>query len=128
LGVTALTLTAAQAAISAPTDAFRSCLREASVKATGEKVAPDAIEGYLRTACTLQMDGLKSAVVSFRTKNGMARKAAAEDANLTVEDYLAAPVDKYKFMATVNAKPTKPAPAAATPAPIAASAPAQPKQ
>jgi hypothetical protein len=126
LGATALTLTATQAAISAPTDAFRSCLREASAKANGEKIAPDAIDQYLRAACTIQMNGLKSAVVTFRTKNGMARKAAAEDAELTVEDYLAAPVDKYKFMATVNAKPAKPA-AGATPAPIAASAPAQPK-
>ncbi len=127
LGASALTLTALQATINAPTEAFRSCLREATAKATGEKVAPDAIEQYLRTACTVQMDSLKSAVVTFRTKNGMARKAAAEDADLTVEDYLAAPVDKYKFMATLNAKPAKPA-ATATPAPVAASAPAQPKQ
>jgi hypothetical protein len=127
LGATALTLAASQAAISGPTDAFRSCLRETSAKANSEKVAPDAIEQYLRTACTAQMGSLKSAVVAFRTKNGMARKAAAEDADLTVEDYLAAPVDKYKFMATVNAKPAAPA-AVATPAPIAASAPAQPKQ
>ena len=127
LGASAITLTALQATINAPTAAFRSCLREASTKANSDKVAPDAIEQYLRTACTVQMGSLKSAVVTFRTKNGMARKAAAEDADLTVEDYLAAPVDKYKFMATVNAKPAKPA-AGATPALIAASAPAQPKQ
>ena len=127
LGASAITLTALQATINAPTAAFRSCLREASTKANSDKVAPDAIEQYLRTACTVQMGSLKSAVVTFRTKNGMARKAAGEDADLTVEDYLAAPVDKYKFMATVNAKPAKPT-AVATPAPIAASAPAQPKQ
>lgn len=127
LGATAITLTALQATINAPTQAFRSCLREASAKANGEKVAPDAIEQYLRTACTVQMDSLKSAVVAFRTKNGMARNAAREDADLTVEDYLAAPVDKYKFMATVNAPPRQPA-APATPAKVAASAPAQPKQ
>lgn len=119
LGASALTLTALQATINAPTEAFRSCLREASAKATGEKVAPDAIEQYLRTACTVQADSLKSAVVAFRTKNGMSRKAAAEDANMTVDDYLATPVDKYKFMATANGS-------AATPAPAAA--PADPKQ
>ena len=127
LGATAITLTALQATINAPTEAFRSCLREASTKAKSEKVSADAIEQYLRDACTVQMGGLKTAVVAFRTKNGMTRKAAAEDADLTVEDYLAAPVDKYKFMATLNTPPAKPA-AAATPAPVAASAPAQPKQ
>ena len=52
----------------------------------------------------------KSAVVAFRVKNGMARKAAVEDANMTVEDYMAAPVDRYRFMAEMNA-PAKPEPA-----------------
>jgi hypothetical protein len=103
LGASAITLATLQATISAPTDAFRSCLREASAKATGEKVAPDAIEQYLRSACTVQMGSLKSAVVAFRTKNGMARKAAVQDADMTVEDYIATPVDKYKFMAEQNA-------------------------
>ena len=121
LGASAITLTALQATINAPTEAFRSCLREASTKANGEKIAPDAIEQYLRTACTVQMGSLKSAVVAFRTKNGMARKAAVEDADLTVEDYLAAPIDKYKFMATLNG------PAEKQPAAAAQSAPAQPK-
>ena len=128
LGASAIILTGLQASINAPTEAFRSCLREASAKATGEKVAPDAIENYLRTACTVQMQGLKSAVVAFRTKNGMTRKVAAEDADMTVEDYIAAPVDKYKFMAEINA-PAAAKPAAATPpAAVQASAPVEPKQ
>lgn len=126
VGASAIILTALQATINAPTEAFRSCLKETTAKAKTEKVAPDAIEQYLRTACTVQMDSLKGAVIAFRTKNGMARKAAAEDANLTVEDYLAAPVDKYKFMATVNTPQPKQAAASAQPAP--AQAPAAPKQ
>ena len=46
------------------------------------------------------MQSLKTAVVAFRVKNGMARKAAADDAEMTVDDYVATPVDNYKFMAT----------------------------
>jgi hypothetical protein len=107
--VSAITLAALQASINAPTDAFRGCLREATVKAQNEKVAPDAIDAYLRGQCTVQMQSLRSALVAFRLKNGMAKKAAAEDAAITVDDYVATPVENFKFMATVNA----PAPAAA---------------
>ena len=124
LGASMITLAALQASINAPTDAFRSCLREASARATGEKVAPDAVEGYLRAACSGQMQSLKSAVVAFRIKNGMAKKAASADADMTVDDYVATPVDRYKFMADQNAPA---ATASAQPAPTAAAAPAPPK-
>lgn len=122
-------LTMLQASINAPTNAFRGCLKEAAAKAGAEKVAPDAIEAYLKTHCSAQMDTLKGAVIAFRLKNGMARKAAVADADMTVEDYLAAPVDRYRFMAEMNAPsaapPKAPAPAQATPA--AATKPEQPK-
>ena len=98
-----ITLAALQASINAPTDAFRGCLREATSKATSEKVAPDAIEAYLRGACTVQMQSLRSALIAFRLKNGMAKKAAAEDAAMTVDDYVATPVDNFKFQSTMNA-------------------------
>ena len=125
LGASAFTLVALQAGINAPTEAFRGCLREASTKAANEKVGADAIEAYLRSACTVQMDSLKSAVIAFRVKNGMAKKAAAEDANMTVDDYVATPVDKYKFMAEMlTAKPQAAAPAV----PAAQSTPAEPKK
>ena len=32
-------------------------------------------------------------------KNGMGKKAAADDAEMTVDDYVATPADNYKFMA-----------------------------
>lgn len=137
LGASAIILTGLQATINAPTDAFRGCLHDATAKAKNEKVAPDAVEAYLRSACTVQMQTLKSAVVAFRMKNGMARKAAADDAEMTVDDYVATPVDNYKFMVDYNApKPAAPAAAvpaatpgatsAATPAATPASAGAQP--
>lgn len=127
LGASAIYLTAAQATITAPTDAFRGCLRDAASKAKSEKVAGDAIEVYLRNACGGQMGTLKDALVAFRMKNGMTRKAAASDADMTVDDYVATPADNYKFMATLNApKAADPAAAAAAPAPTPASAPSQP--
>jgi len=120
----AINLAAAQAAIAAPTDAFRGCLREASAKAETEKVAGDAVEDYLRNACTVQMGSLKNALVAFRMKNGMSKKSADSDASMTVDDYVATPVDNYKFMADMHAKANgagdKPA---ATPAAAPASTP-----
>jgi hypothetical protein len=128
LAASAISLGAAQASITAPTNAFRSCLREAATKAKSEKVAGDAIEAYLKTACTGQMGSLKDALVSFRMKNGMSRKAAASDAEMTVDDYVATPADNYKFLANMDAPKAAPAPAqSATPAPTPASATQPPK-
>ena len=125
LGASAIFLTGLQATINAPRDAFRACIKQASVKAGTEKVAADAFEGYIRTACTPEHEKLKSALISFSLKNGMAKKAANEDADMTIGDYVGSLVDNYKFIAGQNvaAKPT-PAAAQATPA----AAPAQPKQ
>jgi hypothetical protein len=128
LAASAISLAAAQASITAPTNAFRGCLREAATKAKSEKVAGDAIEAYLKTACTGQMGSLKDALVSFRMKNGMSRKAAASDAEMTVDDYVATPADNYKFLANMDAPKAAPAPAqSATPAPTPASATQPPK-
>ena len=121
LGASALTLAALQASITAPTSAFRGCLHDAVAKATSEKVGGDAIETYLRNACTSQMGDLTSAIVAFRMKNGMSKKAAADDAEMTIEDYVATPADNYKFMAEQNAP--KPAGPAAPPAPQPAAQP-----
>jgi hypothetical protein len=128
LAASSVLLTMLQASINAPTTAFRGCLREAAAKATAEKVSPDAIDDYLKAQCTAQMASLRGALVAFRIKNGMARKTAAADAEMTIEDYLAAPADRYRFTAELNAKPPEPAkaPAAAQATPAAASKPEQP--
>jgi hypothetical protein len=125
LGASVIYLTATQASISAPTDAFRGCLREAATKAKSDKVTSDGIEAYLKNACTAQMGSLKDVLVAFRMKNGMSRKAAAADADMTVDDYVATPADNYKFLAGMDA-PKAVAPATVTPAPTPASAPTQP--
>lgn len=116
LGASALTLAALQATIAAPTSAFRGCLHDATTKATSEKVSADTIETYLRNACTVQMGTLKAALVEFRMKNGMSKKAAADDAEMTIDDYVSTPADNYKFTASENAPKDKPPSAApATP-------------
>lgn len=124
----AINLTALQASIAAPTDVFRGCLREAVSKAKGEKVAGDAIETYLKNACSGQMSALKGAIVAFRMKNGMSHKAATDDADMTVDDYVATPADNYKFMANMDApkQATAPAKPAITPAAVPPTPPAQP--
>lgn len=117
LGVSAIALSMLQASITAPTDAFRACLREAAAKAQTEKVGGDKIEDYLRGACTEQMGTLKDALVAFRLKNGMNRKEAASDAEMTVDDYVSTPADNYKFLINYNAPAPQPAAAPATPPP-----------
>ena len=128
LAASAIILTALQASIAGPTDAFRGCLREAVVKARSEKVAGNAIEAYLKNACTAQMSTLKNAVIAFRTKNGMSHKAAVDDADMTVDDYVSSPADNYKFTADASTpKEAQPPPttpgAAPPPTPAAATQP-----
>jgi hypothetical protein len=125
LGASALALAGLQASIAAPTTAFRGCLHDATSKATSDKVSADTIETYLRGACTVQMGSLKEALVAFRMKNGMTRKAADSDAEMTIDDYVSTPTDNYKFMASQNAPKAQPA-AAAKPVVTPAAAPAQP--
>ena len=115
LGASALYMSALQAGIAGPTTSFRGCLREAVAKAKTEKVPADGIEAYLKKACTAQMGSLDEALIAFRMKNGMTRKAAASDAAMTVDDYISTPADNYKFTAGQDAKM-----AAATAAPPAA--------
>lgn len=135
VGASAMVLAALQASIAAPTTAFRGCLHDAANKATTDKISADTIETYLRNACTVQMGALKEALVAFRIKNGMTKKAAADDAEMTINDYISTPADNYKFFAQQNAPKPQTAPAAvaaAAPAKTAlvkpASSPQQPKQ
>jgi hypothetical protein len=125
LFASAINLAALQASVAAPTQTFRGCLKEAAEKAKSEKVGADAIETYLRDACTVQMSTLKGALVAFRIKNGMTRKAANSDAEMTVDDYVSTPADNYRFVVNMNTpKPSTAAPASsATPAPTPAAAP-----
>ena len=127
VAASAISLLGTQATIAAPTTAFRTCLREATAKATTEKVTGDGIEAYLKTACTSQMGTLKDALIAFRMKNGMSRKAAGSDADMTVDDYVATPVEIYKFMVAKFAPTPAPAATATAPAAIPAAVTQPPK-
>jgi hypothetical protein len=127
LGASALALTGLQASVVAPTSAFRGCLHDAAAKASNDKVSADTIETYLRNACTVQMGTLKDALVAFRLKNGMGKKAAADDAEMTIDDYVSTPADNYKFMATQSAPKAQPASAPAAPATVQPASSQQPK-
>ena len=71
------------------------------------------------------MGTLKDELIAFRIKNGMTRKAAASDADMTVDDYVATPSDNYRFVANMDA-PKGAAPAAPAPTPAAATQPPKP--
>lgn len=124
LAASAIYLIATQAATASQTIALKDCLKQAGAKASSEKVAAASYEAYARNMCAKEGDALKAALTSFDMKNGMARKAAAEDAGSVVDDFVASSVDKYSFMAGLNA--SRPAPTAPAP-PVPASAPQPPK-
>ena len=80
LAASAIYLTALQATINAPRDAFKACLKQGDAKAKSEKVAADGYDAYLRNACSAQTSSLRSALIAFDLKNGISRKSAAEGA------------------------------------------------
>jgi hypothetical protein len=132
LGASAIFLTASQAVINGPRDAFKTCLKEASAKAASDKVPADGYGAYVRDACGAQVSAFKGAVVKFDMGNKMSRNASDSDAN----DFVDSALETYKYRtganaATREASAAKPAPApatlAATPQPIPASQPQPPK-
>ena len=136
IAASAVSMLMSQAAIAAPTIAYKDCLKQTSSQAKKEKVAADAYEAYVRNACSGQITALRDALIAFEVKNGTKRKDAAQDADMTVDDYLASSVDNYKFMTGVAAENAKfeadhkakaVAAAPATPAATPAAAPQPPK-
>ena len=70
VAVPVMYLAGLQAVINGPRDAFRNCLKEASVKASSDKVGSDAYEAWVRNACAGQLTTLRNAIVGFNVKNG----------------------------------------------------------
>jgi hypothetical protein len=112
LGASAIYLTALQASINAPREAFAACLKASIEKATAQKVAGDGYDAFVRAACNGQMDSLKSAVVSFDMKNKMSKKDAASDAQSMIDDFVAGSAEHYRYMnksdPIASAAPAKP--------------------
>ena len=121
----AIAMAGLQASISAPRAAFVACLKQASSQAMSDKLATDAFEGALRAACAGQATSLKGALVGFDVKNGVARKRAASDADLQIDDYLASSLDNYTARMPAAKAPPSASVAAATPPSTAVPAAAQ---
>ena len=118
LTASSITLAALQASINAPRDAFADCLKQASAKAAAEKVGGEAYETYARETCSETLNAFHSAVTKFDMKNKMSKKAATEDADMMIADFVGSAVERYKYEATARppAQQAK-APAVAAPAP-----------
>ena len=113
LAASAITLTALQASINAPRDAFKTCLKDASSKALGAKVTAEAYEAYVRNACSNELGTFKTATVKFDLGNKMSRKDAADDADSMISDFVSSSLDHYKYMAGSSGPATPlPTPAA----------------
>lgn len=132
LAASSITLTALQASINAPREAFRACLKEASSKASNEKVKADGYEAYVRAACTNELGSFKGVVVKFDMGNKMSKKASDDDANSMIEDFVSSALDNYKYLNRNSLTPaakeaSAPAPAAAVTTPPPPTPAAQPK-
>ena len=128
LAASSITLTALQASINAPREAFRACLKESSAKAVNEKIAADGYDAYIRNACSGELGAFKGAVVKFDMGNKMSKKAADEDAAAMVSDFMDSALEHYKYVvgSSAPAKQDASAPTAATPAPTPAAEPKKP--
>ncbi|HET9811953.1 MAG TPA: hypothetical protein VFP53_09725 [Sphingomicrobium sp.] len=122
LSASAIYLAGLQAGINAPRTAFTQCLKSATSKAESSKVGGDAIEAYIRTNCSAEIDAFKSASVSFDVKNGVSKKEATAGADDMISGWLESSIDNYKFRAAEEAPPPQ---QAAAPAAPPASAPTQ---
>ena len=132
LAASSISLAALQASINAPREAFRNCLKEATSKASNDKVTSDAYGAYVRAACTSEVGSFKGAVVNFDMGNKMSKRASDEDAEAMIADFVDSSLERYKYM-TGGGGPTKQAasaPVAAAPTPpppTPAAAPQPPK-
>lgn len=117
VGASAIYLTALQASINVPRNAFQSCLKEAVEKATAQKVDGDGYEAFVRTTCGSQLNSFKSAVTSFDMKNKMSRKDASDDAEAMIADFVTGSANHYRYVLksepVAAAKPAKAVEAAA---------------
>jgi hypothetical protein len=130
LAATGITLTALQAAINAPREAFRTCLKTASTKASTDKVGADAYGAYVRSACSAELGSFKGAVIKFDMGNKMSKKASDDDADQMISDFVDSALDHYKYITGADSKPKEnasaPAPATSTPPPPTPAAVPQP--
>jgi hypothetical protein len=98
----AMYLAGLQASITVPRIAFNNCLKKAEASAKAEKVGADNYADYLRNACAAEGNRLKTALIAFDVKNGVARGRAAADAENDITEGFASSASTYKWQASQN--------------------------
>jgi len=122
----AIGLTAMQSGIDGPRKSFSACLSSALDAAMAQKIAVPDYAAFVAKTCEAHANGLKSGLIGFDVKNGVARTRASADAHAQIDEYLTVAAERYearapKIEAVAPARPaTVPNP---TPPPTAASAP-----
>ena len=84
-------------AATADRTAYVSCLKDAVTNAKGANVGIDGFKDYAHKACAAVEQGFKAKLVSFNVKNGMSKKAASEDADVQLEDYVYTAEERYRY-------------------------------
>jgi hypothetical protein len=90
------------AAINSQRDKFISCLEGAEASAKAQKMAPEAVEAHLRQTCAAQEASFTASLIAFDLKNKVARKQAAADAKLQIDDFVSGKVAHYKRTLTLS--------------------------
>ena len=88
LFVVALAAAPSAGGIDGSRSAFVGCLREAAASAKPPAVPVDGFVAFARARCTAQEEALKGAMIAFDVRNGSSRKAAAEGAQFTIDDFV----------------------------------------
>jgi hypothetical protein len=90
------------AAINNQRDAFMACLKSAEESAMTQKMPPDALEAHLRQTCAAAEAKLTASLMAFDLKNNVARKRAAADAKMQIDDFVNGSVEHYKKVLALN--------------------------
>lgn len=77
--------------------AYRTCLSDAVTSAKAANIGVDAFKDYAHKTCAAIEQTFKAKLVSFNVKNGMSKKAAAEDAEVQLEDYVYTAEERYRY-------------------------------
>ncbi|MCY7270736.1 MAG: hypothetical protein LH485_01580 [Sphingomonas bacterium] len=116
----AIGLVALQSGIDIPRKNFGGCLSSALDSAMAQKITVADYGAFVLKSCDSQANSLKSGLVGFDVKNGIARTRASADAQAQIDEYLVMAAERYESRV---GKPTVAAVAPAVTAVTPASAP-----
>ncbi len=101
MGSVAILLVAAMLAwqgnIEGPRKAFTACLKQAGKAAEAAKTKPEEYAAFAKERCSGEAASLKSVLVGFDVKNGIARSKAAASAQTELDDYLTQAAEGYAY-------------------------------